>query len=525
MSTIARNRKVGGTNQFHTEWELGFTDIRADEVDADFNTLFNAWNTSIPNTIPAPTVGDVGNVLTVSTGPSLTWAPTPTVETALNNIFHVNPQPWETTGGYPATAVVSYGGNTYVASSLIPPDVVPGTDPRWEPIDLDLMHVEVKDLRRDILALELGKLQDVTAPVNTPAGKVLGTTGVGTWGPVDPAASGAAPLWEPVASGADTAAIRPISSDTTIESSLDCVETFRWWTKWTGTKVGSRFSARADIAAAAWWVNRKIASGAADDATLAQWSMRIDASSDLFEIQRRVPNGTGEAATLLRLTDNGIELAGAWTPLNTRLFLSNVTLLAQDPGGALLSYNYSNLVTGYRQTAAGYSLGADGSLRYRPANVAAQYLLNSYDVQGYAKDRRMGYDGGYNQGTTIAASASFYPSWTQWNNPTGISRDGTDLTVINGPSFNCWLMIYLSALIGSAANANFWLGLETNAGSWAVLQAGWSIQNATENHITVVWPHVANAKYRARIIMGSVAVPSISVAIRVAMLGLREVPI
>jgi hypothetical protein len=39
-------------------------------------------------------------------------------------------------------------------------------------------------------SLTLGALQDVDAPADTPAGKVLGTTAVGQWGPVDPPAGG-----------------------------------------------------------------------------------------------------------------------------------------------------------------------------------------------------------------------------------------------------------------------------------------------------------------------------------------------
>jgi hypothetical protein len=35
----------------------------------------------------------------------------------------------------------------------------------------------------------LDDLRDVNAPTNTPAGKVLGTTATGVWGPVDPPAS------------------------------------------------------------------------------------------------------------------------------------------------------------------------------------------------------------------------------------------------------------------------------------------------------------------------------------------------
>jgi hypothetical protein len=39
-------------------------------------------------------------------------------------------------------------------------------------------------------SLTLDALKDVTAPANTPIGKVLGTTAVGEWGPVDPPAGG-----------------------------------------------------------------------------------------------------------------------------------------------------------------------------------------------------------------------------------------------------------------------------------------------------------------------------------------------
>lgn len=36
----------------------------------------------------------------------------------------------------------------------------------------------------------LDDLQDVTAPASTPAGKLLGTTAIGKWGPVDPPVTG-----------------------------------------------------------------------------------------------------------------------------------------------------------------------------------------------------------------------------------------------------------------------------------------------------------------------------------------------
>jgi hypothetical protein len=42
-------------------------------------------------------------------------------------------------------------------------------------------------------ALHLGALYDVSAPANTPAGKVLGTVAEGSWGPVDPPSGGGTP--------------------------------------------------------------------------------------------------------------------------------------------------------------------------------------------------------------------------------------------------------------------------------------------------------------------------------------------
>jgi hypothetical protein len=39
--------------------------------------------------------------------------------------------------------------------------------------------------REVVVGIDLDQVGDVTAPANTPAGKVLGTTAVGAWGPVD----------------------------------------------------------------------------------------------------------------------------------------------------------------------------------------------------------------------------------------------------------------------------------------------------------------------------------------------------
>ena len=67
MASITRNRKVGGTNEFHTEWQLGFDDIRADELDADLNTLYNSFNAGIDPVDLSVTTGKLadGAVTTV----------------------------------------------------------------------------------------------------------------------------------------------------------------------------------------------------------------------------------------------------------------------------------------------------------------------------------------------------------------------------------------------------------------------------------------------------------------------------
>jgi hypothetical protein len=53
MSTVNRNVKAGGHTSFEDEFLADFTFLRASEIDADFDTLYNAWNTQIPNAVVA----------------------------------------------------------------------------------------------------------------------------------------------------------------------------------------------------------------------------------------------------------------------------------------------------------------------------------------------------------------------------------------------------------------------------------------------------------------------------------------
>lgn len=57
MGTVSRNRKIGGTNTFESEFQLGFDDIRAMELDADFDTIYQAWNSGDISLAP----GSVGS--------------------------------------------------------------------------------------------------------------------------------------------------------------------------------------------------------------------------------------------------------------------------------------------------------------------------------------------------------------------------------------------------------------------------------------------------------------------------------
>src|SRR5215471_5028104 len=51
MAAIQRNLKRGNVRTFDDEYNRGYTDIWASEVDADFDTLFSAWNLGVPGGI------------------------------------------------------------------------------------------------------------------------------------------------------------------------------------------------------------------------------------------------------------------------------------------------------------------------------------------------------------------------------------------------------------------------------------------------------------------------------------------
>ena len=51
MATITRNSKRGNVTQFQQSYDKGYKDIWATEVDADFNTLFSAWNSGLDGSL------------------------------------------------------------------------------------------------------------------------------------------------------------------------------------------------------------------------------------------------------------------------------------------------------------------------------------------------------------------------------------------------------------------------------------------------------------------------------------------
>jgi Chaperone of endosialidase len=51
VTTIARLPKQGGTREFQTEFQKGFRKIRADELDADLDILFDTWNNGFPGSL------------------------------------------------------------------------------------------------------------------------------------------------------------------------------------------------------------------------------------------------------------------------------------------------------------------------------------------------------------------------------------------------------------------------------------------------------------------------------------------
>jgi hypothetical protein len=76
------------------------------------------------------------------------------------------------------TQTGAYG--LWVASIATGPGDEPGVSDKWERYDLIGLHEDIRT------RLHLSAMQDVDDSVTVaPAGKVLGTTAVGQWGPVD----------------------------------------------------------------------------------------------------------------------------------------------------------------------------------------------------------------------------------------------------------------------------------------------------------------------------------------------------
>jgi hypothetical protein len=57
---LQRPLKSQGTRQYQTEYSLGQQFAIDVEIDADLDTIYNAWNTSIPPNTPAPIEGPPG---------------------------------------------------------------------------------------------------------------------------------------------------------------------------------------------------------------------------------------------------------------------------------------------------------------------------------------------------------------------------------------------------------------------------------------------------------------------------------
>jgi hypothetical protein len=95
------------------------------------------------------------------------------------------PQPWVASSYQPGSVVTHLGG-VWVATQLSPAGHVPGSSVRWEAIDIPSLADRVRNSSAPSTTPGLDGLLDVTVPPNTPVGKVLGTTAVGEWGPVDP---------------------------------------------------------------------------------------------------------------------------------------------------------------------------------------------------------------------------------------------------------------------------------------------------------------------------------------------------
>jgi hypothetical protein len=114
-------------------------------------------------------------------------------QTGYSHLLHVGSQPGGPGGGkhfYVLTVTYGSSGNlTQVAIPYLDGRMMMRTRYRgtWSAWD---EYATKADIPAAAAAQPLDWLTDVTAPATTPAGKVLGTTAVGQWGPIDPPASG-----------------------------------------------------------------------------------------------------------------------------------------------------------------------------------------------------------------------------------------------------------------------------------------------------------------------------------------------
>jgi hypothetical protein len=102
-------------------------------------------------------------------------------------------QPWSASQAYQAGQVVRDAQGVHVATRAMAPGTATSAS-AWAPLDgawLAAYAMGAMDLASRPNPLD--SLSNVEAPPGTPVGKVLGTTGVGAWGPVDPPSGGGDP--------------------------------------------------------------------------------------------------------------------------------------------------------------------------------------------------------------------------------------------------------------------------------------------------------------------------------------------
>lgn len=90
---------------------------------------------------------------------------------------------WAAGTAYAEHDVVLHNGHYWIARAAASAGEEPGVDGKWRPLTLPELWLSSRPGALD-------SLSDVTAPADTPAGKVLGTTAEGAWGAIDPPAGG-----------------------------------------------------------------------------------------------------------------------------------------------------------------------------------------------------------------------------------------------------------------------------------------------------------------------------------------------